>query len=115
MLVHALTGNLESAERRLLSQNSWSVSSLALWELSNLQQYGRIELDFGRREFEFTRAITLLRIWPVTLDVARASTWLGFRSDPADEFIAATGVAHNVPLLTRDRKLRASNLVPIAA
>ena len=34
--------------------------------------------------------------------------------DPADEIIAATSVAHNVPLITRDRKIRKSKLVPIA-
>jgi len=30
------------------------------------------------------------------------------------ELIAATSVVHNVPLLTRDPKLRASRMVPLA-
>jgi predicted nucleic acid-binding protein len=40
------------------------------------------------------------------------STRLDFRGDSADEIIAATSVVHNVPLLTRDRQIRRSKLVP---
>jgi predicted nucleic acid-binding protein len=39
---------------------------------------------------------------------------LDFRGDPADEIIAATTLLHNAPLVTRDRRLRASKLVPLA-
>ena len=34
--------------------------------------------------------------------------------DPADELIAATSIVHGVPLLTRDRQIRRSKLVPLA-
>jgi PIN domain nuclease of toxin-antitoxin system len=34
--------------------------------------------------------------------------------DPADQLIAATSVVHGVPLLTRDRTLRRSKIVPLA-
>jgi predicted nucleic acid-binding protein len=37
------------------------------------------------------------------------------RGDPADELIAATSVVQRVPLVTRDRGLRRSKLVPLAA
>ena len=36
------------------------------------------------------------------------------RRDPANELIAATSVVHNVPLATRDRRIRRSKVVPIA-
>jgi PIN domain nuclease of toxin-antitoxin system len=39
---------------------------------------------------------------------------LDFTGDPADELIAATSVVHAVPLLTRDKQIRKSKLVPIA-
>lgn len=35
------------------------------------------------------------------------------RCHPADELIAATSVVHNVPLVTRDPRLRASRIVPL--
>lgn len=37
-----------------------------------------------------------------------------FKSDPADEIIAATSLVHRVPLLTRDRKIKKSKIVPFA-
>lgn len=39
---------------------------------------------------------------------------LDFSSDPADELIAATSIAHNVPLLTRDTRMLKSQVVPLA-
>jgi PIN domain nuclease of toxin-antitoxin system len=39
---------------------------------------------------------------------------LDFRGDPADEIIAATSVVHRAPLLTRDRQIRRSKVVPLA-
>ena len=51
---------------------------------------------------------------PLDLSVARASTRLDFRADPADELIAATSIVHGIPLLTRDRRMRRSKLVSLA-
>ena len=51
---------------------------------------------------------------PITPVVARISTELDFDSDPADELIAATSIVYGVPLLTRDSKILASKMVPLA-
>jgi PIN domain nuclease of toxin-antitoxin system len=56
-----------------------------------------------------------IQTWPLTLDICRSIKSLDFDSDPADEIIAATSLVHQVPLLTRDRKMRRSKLVPIAS
>jgi predicted nucleic acid-binding protein len=42
------------------------------------------------------------------------STQLDFSADPADELIAATSIVHDVPLVTRDRRIRSSRRVPLA-
>ena len=76
---------------------------LVLWELAKLFQLGRVELDIHSPEFE--RALARIHVWPLDLTVCRAIAELNFRGDPADEIIAATGVAHNAPLLTRDRQI----------
>jgi len=44
---------------------------------------------------------------------AHASTRLDIRGDPADELIAATSIVHNVPLMTRDRAIHTSKMVPL--
>jgi hypothetical protein len=49
---------------------------------------------------------------PLDLAICQKSTELDFTSDPADELIAAASIVHRVPLVTRDKKIRASKLVP---
>lgn len=60
------------------------------------------------------RFLGALHVWPITLDICRTICRLDFRGDPADEIIAATSIVHRAPLLTRDRVIRRSKLVPLA-
>jgi PIN domain nuclease of toxin-antitoxin system len=112
ILVYALSDELRPRERKLLSGAKWTISAIVLWELSKLVQLGRLELDLDDREV--IRTLAKLHVWPIDLVVARQSTRLDFHGDPADELIAATSVVHDVPLLTRDRRIRRSELVPLA-
>jgi len=112
MLVHGLEGAVTQTERRLLAEEPWGISAIVLWELAKLAQLGRVELDLGSPELG--KALASIHVWPLDLEVARMSTALDFRSDPADEIIAATSVVHSVPLLTRDRRIRRSRMVPLA-
>ena len=112
VLVHALQDEARPREQALLRDNSWSISAIVLWELAKLIQLGRISLDLTEPAVE--TVLSGIQVWPLDLDVARASTRLDFRGDPADELIAATSIVHRVPLLTRDKRIRRSKLVPLA-
>jgi PIN domain nuclease of toxin-antitoxin system len=112
ILLFALDGSLTPAERRLLAGDTWGISAIVLWEVAKLAQLGRIAIDV--ESAEFSRIFARVHIWPLDPAVCRKSTELDFVSDPADELIAATSVVHRVPLLTRDRKIRQSKLVPMA-
>jgi PIN domain nuclease of toxin-antitoxin system len=112
ILVFALTGDVTDRERRVLASNTWSVSAIVLWELAKLAQLGRIDIDLD--DAELTRTLSSLQIWPIDLAVSIQSTRLDFKSDPADELIAATSIVHQIPLLTRDRRIRGSRLVKLA-
>lgn len=112
ILLNALQDRAHPREQTLLRENRWSVSAIVLWELAKLNQLGRISLDFSEPAVKI--ALSSVHIWPLDLDVALASTRLDFRSDPADELIAATSIVNNVPLLTRDKRIRQSKLVPFA-
>lgn len=112
ILIHALSGQLRPREKELLEQNEWSISAIVLWELGKLVQIGRVSIDLDDREF--ARVLSGLHLWPIDLSVATTSTQLDFSGDPADELIAATSVVHQVPLLTRDRSILQSRLVPLA-
>ena len=112
MLIFALNGELRPAERELLASDEWSISSIVLWELAKLIQLRRVDLNLD--DPEVSRVLNRIHIWPITLEVAHASTRLDFRSDPADEIIAATSVVHNIQLVTRDRVMQNSEIVPLA-
>ena len=112
ILVYAMTGQLRSAESDLLLRDRWSVSSIVFWELAKLVERHRIDIDLDDRAV--TRVLRRLHVWPIDLEVAKVSTQLDFASDPADELIAATSLVHGVPLLTRDRNIRRSQVVPLA-
>ena len=112
IVIFAVADELHEGEQALLEREPWSISAIVLWELAKLAQLGRISLDLD--DSAVVRVLSKLHVWPIDMAVARASTRLDFRSDPADELIAATSVVHGVPLLTRDHVLRASNVVPLA-
>ena len=113
ILIYALSGELRPDEQRLLARSKWSISSIVLWEVAKLVQLGRLEMDLYDREV--TRVLSRMHFWPIDVTVAHTSTRLDFRSDPADEIIAATSVVHDVPLLTRDGTIRGSKIVPFAS
>ena len=110
ILLHALDGRLDAAERQLLAADGdWGISAIVLWEIEKLHQKGRIlhGLDYG----PLALAVQRLEVWPITADVCRNLRALDFTSDPADELIAATSLTHGVPLVTRDSRLRSSRVV----
>ena len=113
IVVALLSGGLKKAEHQLIVSDSLAISDIVLWELSKLVQVQRLEIDFEDAGFRaFLRSVT---VFPITMEIARRSTQLDFRSDPADEIIAATSIVENIPLLTRDRRILKSRLVPFGS
>ena len=83
-----------------------------LWEIAMLAELGRVEVDLDAPEL--TRVLSRIHVWPLDLQVCRAISTLDVEGDPADEIIAATSLVHRVPLVTRDRRLKRSKIVPLA-
>jgi PIN domain nuclease of toxin-antitoxin system len=110
VLLYAVTGALRPREARLLSADRWSVSAIVLWEIAKLAQLGRIAVDLD--DVDVIRVLARVHVWPLTREIARTSTRLDIRGDPADELIAATSVVQNIALVTRDRALLKSKMVP---
>jgi len=112
ILIYAFSGDLTAREEKLLSSHQWSISAIVLWELAMLAKLGRIELDLDMEELR--RFLAPVQVWPLTYDVCLRMRKLDFKSDPADELICATSMVHDVPLVTRDGKIRKSSVVPLA-
>jgi PIN domain nuclease of toxin-antitoxin system len=112
ILLYALTDDLTPRERTLLSNDTWSISAIVLWEIAKLSELGRIEIALDHPEV--ARTLARIQTWPLTLDICRAIKALDFDSDPADEIIAATSIVHRLPLMTRDRRIRRSKRISFA-
>lgn len=112
IVVHYLDGRLRTEERRTIEGGPRGVSAMVRWEIAKLYQLGRV--GWGLEDARLKEFVAKCSVWPLDAAVALASTRLDFRSDPADEIIAATSVVHRVPLLTRDERLLASKVVPLA-
>lgn len=112
ILLHAMAGTVTAAEEKRLRAEEWGISAIVLWEIAKLAQLGRIAIDLNDPEIE--RFLSHVHVWPISYAIVRALPRLDFLADPADELIAATSVVHQVPLLTRDRRLRRSKIVPLA-
>ena len=110
ILVSLLIGELSERELRFIEKDELAISDIVLWELGKMIQLGRLRMDLDSPEFR--QCLRSLTIIPINLEIARQSTQLDFSSDPADEIIAATSIVEGIPLLTRDRKILKSRMVP---
>ena len=112
VFVRAVAGTLSEGEIDVLAGEAWSISAIVLWEIERLRK-SRI-IRYGLDDEIVTGMLAGTRVWPITPAVCVAMRQLDFESDPADELIAATSIVFNVPLLTRDRDMSASRVVPVA-
>ena len=111
ILLHALQGTVTAREKALMAKHRWGISSIVLWEIATLYRRHRITLSPDHPLL--VNALAQLEIWPISRQVCLNIAALDFRSDPADELIAATSLTYRVPLLTRDKKIRASKVIRI--
>jgi PIN domain nuclease of toxin-antitoxin system len=111
IVVHMFSGTLTTSEQALLEHEPLGISSIVFWEIGRLRELGRISV--GLEHAGFCRLLSELHVWEISPEVCRAMVQdLDFESDPADELIAATSIAHRVPLVTRDEKILGSKAVP---
>lgn len=112
ILISLLVDDLSDKERDCVLRQKLAISDIVLWEIAKLIDLGRIHLNIEAEEFRL--AVRYLIVIPINIEIARASTELDFTSDPADEIIAATSIVEKIPLLTRDRRILKSKMVPFA-
>lgn len=85
---------------------------MVFWEIAKLTEKRRLEIDLHHPEL--LRLLSHVRVWPIDRDLCLTLGKLDFKSDPADELIAASSVLYNIPLVTRDKTILKSKVVPLA-
>lgn len=83
------------------------ISPISVWELGILEQRGRIRLDGGFRSWiQAAQRRFPLQEASLTQEVAARSCELDLpHRDPADRFLAATALIHELTLMTVDERL----------
>ncbi|TVR90175.1 MAG: type II toxin-antitoxin system VapC family toxin [Trueperaceae bacterium] len=103
----SLSSAARSALERAFGDGELGVSAISVWEAAMLVKKGRLTLALPLDEL-VARCETLpgLRFLPVTPRIAFASVALEpLHADPADRMIAATALAHQAVLVTKDERL----------
>jgi PIN domain nuclease of toxin-antitoxin system len=92
------------------------VSAISAWEIAMKISHGKLHLDRSLDQW-FAQALAFssrIRELPIDTRVAHVAGILGehgLHGDPADRFLAATARLERIPLVTKDRNLRASSIV----
>lgn len=90
-----------------------AISDMTLWEVGTLASRGRIRLGISLGSFlqEVEGRFVVLPI--TSRSCARAMTFpASYPKDPADRIIAATALVEGLSLITADREIRRSKVVP---
>ena len=104
------------AIRSIHEENPAIVADITLWEISMLHLRGSLELSIPFDTW-LARAVAApfvrtAEITPrIAAEVASIGGWVN--QDPADRLIVATARVFGATLLTNDRSIRESNLVPV--
>ncbi len=87
------------------------ISPITVWEILILAEKGRISLDAPTPSHwvkEMLDAVPVKEA-PLNCEIAIASRTIDLsHQDPADRFIAATAIAHDLTLITADERLLSS-------
>ncbi len=100
-----------AAEALADPSNELGLSAITVWELLVLARKGRIDLGADRHGWvrkHIVESPIPKTTFPVSLAIAARSEQLpGYENpDPADRFLAATALEHDLVLVTADRSLR---------
>lgn len=91
------------------------ISDISLWEVATLHRLGRVRLALQLREW-LDRATGMPQVRRVGISPAVAAEVAAlpaaFHRDPADRILVASARVHGATLLTQDRQILASKVVP---
>lgn len=90
------------------------LSPISVWEVGLLHERGRFDLGMSLRDWLADVRRHLPTRWaPITDEVAAVYHEIDLaHRDPADRFLAATGLVYDLPLMTADRRLIDAEWLP---
>jgi PIN domain nuclease of toxin-antitoxin system len=100
-----------AARRSIAGASVLLVSPVSCWEIALLAERGRVTLDRDPavwvQDFLRTERVAVAELTPTAAVAAARLLAGGFGGDPADAYLYATARERDVPLLTKDERIRA--------
>ena len=110
---------LSDPARRAIAQGNLQdgiiIADISLWEIAMLIQKNRLQVDVGCQAFlNLILQANKTLVQPITAEIAALAVEFpgSISQDPADRLIAATALARNATLVTADKNLQSSSLIP---
>src|ERR1700740_3009059 len=93
-----------------------ALSAISLWEMAWLAQKKRIDVDVSVDSF-VKKCASYVQVLPITPEIAVRSVQFpkSYPNDPQDRIIGATALVEGIRLLTHDKLIVKSGLIPLAA
>jgi PIN domain nuclease of toxin-antitoxin system len=92
-----------------------ALSAISLWEIAWLAENKRIAIDVSVDSF-VKKCASYVQVLPITQEIAVRSVQFpkSYPNDPQDRIIGATAIVEGTRLLTHDKLIAKSSLVPLA-
>lgn len=111
--------NLSSKEKKAIltarKSGPLALSAISLWEIAWLAENKRMEIDVSVDSF-VKKCASYVQVLPITQEIAVRSVQFpkSYPNDPQDRIIGATALVEGIRLLTHDKLIVKSGLVPLA-
>ena len=112
-------GNLSPKARKAIvaarKSGPLALSAISLWEIAWLAANKRVEMDVSVDSF-VKKCASYVQVLPITQEIAVRSVQFpkSYPNDPQDRIIGATAIVEGARLLTHDKLIVKSGLVPLA-
>ena len=109
-----LSKNAKEAVRAARLHSRLAVAAITLWELAWLSENGRIESTMSIESF-IRECVSKVSVLPITPEIAARAVSLpeSYPKNPQDRLIGATALVEGAGLVTHDRGIARSGLVPV--
>jgi PIN domain nuclease of toxin-antitoxin system len=109
-----LSKRAKDAIRAAHIQGGLAIAAVTLFELAWLTENGRVETTLSVESFVRLCA-SKMTVLPITPEIAaRAVSFPDpYPKDPQDRLIGATALVEGIPLVTHDKQIKNSGIVPI--
>ncbi len=104
-----LSGPARKVIEAASAANSLVISSISTWEVAMLTAGGRLKLTIDVRDWiAKCESLPFFNFVPVDNAIFMRSVFLPgpLHADPADRIIIATALMQEIPIVTKDRKIR---------